>query len=102
MTTTADKLREAKALIEDPERWCQNHYALDADGNSVRMLGQKAVRWCAIGACVRVGLDMDVLYDIVLPDKPLSEINDDDGHAAVMALFDRAIELAASEESGDG
>lgn len=101
--TTADKLRAAKALIEDPAHWCQGHYALNADGADISAGDPRAVKWCAIGACNHLGMtDKTTDYLYRSSGSPVTLINDLEGHAAVLALFDRAIELAFAEEARDG
>lgn len=95
--TTADVLRRAKALIADPEDWCQG-YREGWDGD----------RWrrCAVGALGAAKADLGLLC-FNAPNRALcdampktyyavAEFNDASTHADVMALYDRAI--AAAEE----
>lgn len=110
MTTTADKLREAKALIEDPERWCQGALRRDKYGNA-GAIGGEVVERCADGAVAEV-LGQYRTDDPVFA--PLNAaavemgfensacLNESTDHPTVMKMFDRAIELAEREERGDG
>ena len=97
MTTEADKLRAARALIEDPEQWCQGAFARDKAGNHTFSSASDAVQWCALGACTKVGVD-GYLLQRVSGQSTAEDINDHDGHEAVMLLFDRAISLAEQEQ----
>lgn len=108
MTSAADKLRKARALIEDPARWTTGVLARSAKGNDVSPHGRAAVRWCGVGAALRVGLgflDLDGqailgarVIRLLEPDgTPLNEVNDEIGHASVLMAYDRAIELAEAE-----
>lgn len=91
--TPREILIGARALIEDPDNWCQYR--------SWNHLGQR----CAVGAMyfMAYGADMPgptkiqfteayraakrLVGDVIL-------VNDTDGHEAVMRVFDRAIEMA--------
>ena len=97
--TTADKLREARDLISDPERWCQECYARDKNGAPVLYESLAAVRWCALGACEKVGADVRILWRAAERMKGFdpADINDSTNHPTVMKMFDLAIELAEKE-----
>jgi hypothetical protein len=97
--TTADTLRKAKALISDPVNWNNDgDYFKDGDPDTGCM--------CVYGA-IHVALDPshhigeteklfdDLFKSLHLPYK-LIDYNDhpDTTHDDIMALFDRAIELA--------
>lgn len=109
VSTTADKLREARKLIEDPERWCRNHFAVDAEGRMVKAREDRACRWCAEGALFRVvgaaGQGMTELRraarelgkDYRMRNADPAALNDHLGHSAVLRMYDRAIELAEAE-----
>ena len=97
MTTEADKLRAARALIEDPKRWCQCNYAISRLGNSVKPTSKRAVKWCAVGACIKIGASTDLLRDVAIC-RDIVSTNDCNGHGEVMAMFDRAIQLAEEQE----
>lgn len=111
-------LREAKARIDTPDKWCKHAmFAVEADGNHRR---------CAIGAMhsqivvVNTGLGWHVSTGtfsqedheaVVLLTRAVRfkkqgdvmQFNDapDTTHADVMALYDRAIELAEAGEVWD-
>jgi hypothetical protein len=99
--------REARALIENPDRWTVGHYAETARGNPCNPTDRLAARWCAVGA-VRVCEpdDRDVRFAVgtALWNAALSmgapgaaTVNDRRGHDAVLKMYDRAIELLEQE-----
>lgn len=93
-------LAEARALILDPANWCQEAFARDERGRSVEAC--HGVRFCALGALHRVytpatnteyclelralGIAAKKLYD-----SSMIQVNDNRGHAAVIAVYDEAI-----------
>lgn len=109
--TVTEVLEQARALIADEAHWCQDALALDAAGIETDPTTDDAVQWCAIGATCRVTHDLEALDGAdrllwraipkVWPGWPLeatvSDVNDDLGHEAVMALFDRALVEARLE-----
>jgi hypothetical protein len=97
----AEKLREARALIE--RGWCQKDTAIDRKGNSVDVFSPLATRWCIYGAVAAITENNYVPADIAdvlregLPVGALvSQWNDTPGRtqAEVLDLFDRAIAKA--------
>ena len=106
-------LRRARGLIEDPANWTRG------------MVGDRSGRVCAVGAVGRaIGLDFTNVCtpeyyadeavarahpaiaalvavapksDIETALSPVARVNDEQGHAAVLALFDRAIERTEAE-----
>lgn len=98
--SAAEVLREARAIIEDPDRWCQDHWAVDEKGKPAPTT--QGCRWCAEGALILAGRDgcgafgtWDALYK-ALP-KAFTDIgsyNDSRTHRSVLRLYDRAIEIA--------
>lgn len=102
-----DVLVRAKALISSPQNWTQGSLARDDVGRIVSTRHKDASRWCALGAIcafthprggVRykaIGLLRSVAKGAICA----TNINDYEGHEAVMALYDRAIEAAAEAES---
>ena len=101
--TTLDTLRAARALIADPSRWNgDGGYARDRRGRIVAPCSPNAVRWCALGAIDHEAARRFGNYQAAttplyrVADDCISFINDNQGHAAVLALFDRAI---AAEEA---
>lgn len=108
MTSTADILRAAKAKIEDPARWCQGQPAKDAKGYQIATGSRLATAWCAWGACCSVAGVRDAGFGLALVNLnrvacragfgSAQELNDSSDHPTVMAMFDRAIELAEQEK----
>lgn len=96
--TTADVLREAKALIDTPRKWCKQDYVRHG-------------RLCAYGACqvaacgqpkawTAEASDAVHMLDVEATKWTMQtgfEFNDSHTHKEVMQLFDRAI--ARAEES---
>lgn len=103
MATVKEQLVAARALIADEKRWTQREFARDETGIPVDPVDDSACAWCALGALSRVlncsplGEDwsrVETLASVVTEDGLVVEVNDTDGHAAVLAMFDRAIEAA--------
>jgi hypothetical protein len=114
MKTIADILREARALIVDPEHWTQGHYAESFDGCEVPATDPMAFRFCPLGAVRRVvnvswgeecteyadaEIELHVAAHAVDSDfETIAELNDffhsDVGHRYVMQAFDIAIDNA--------
>ena len=94
-------LRKARELISDPARWTQGAYARDESGFEVSSTWEAACCWCALGAIIktaremkaRVGVTTDVISTLYRHSagRPVFEVNDKEGHAAVLALFDKAL-----------
>lgn len=107
MSTLADKLREARAFIDTPEKWTQGANARDAVGLPVPVSARGAVCFCSAGAVIRAVPSVDfssaasqlveaagiVSFTV---EHGLTVWNDDPErtHAEVLAAFDRAIEAA--------
>lgn len=119
-----DALRDAAALIADPERWTQKAPARNAAGDPVDPHSDDAVCWCATGALARVTGKTSgyrplyerartPLYTAALEIRHVTPsgiavVNDKLGHVPTLGMFQRAIELmenriaaAAGEASGD-
>lgn len=100
-TEVHDVLVKARALIADPQRWTTGELARDNNGRGVDPLATTACKWCLEGAVERASdgerrpavSAYSMLVDLV-PESCLAphEFNDYTTHAAVLALFDRAIE----------
>jgi hypothetical protein len=97
--TTAEVLQKARDLIADESRWTHGYYARDEQGFDVEPNEPSATCWCALGAVYHV---LDTTEDealdgpaaikaLYLDERVPVEINDVDGHEAVLALYDRAI-----------
>lgn len=97
-------LREARALIADPAKWTAGAFARGANGRAVPPGGKHAVCWCAEGALAKVcRIHADKLYLTdaykALHKQQMSEpwrVNDIQGHAATIAMFDGAIAAVES------
>jgi hypothetical protein len=110
MTTTVQKqvLINARALIADRARWTRCAFACTASGHDVVWYDQSAIKWCAMGALYRAAYDLvgdpkeatrignEVAKSVCLRRwlRSLSILNDWRGHAAVLAVFDKALEVA--------
>lgn len=104
MSELVDKLKAARTLLATPARWCQRAAALDPTGSAVPSNSPRGVQWCAIGAYGHVTngeCHPDVLYDALDELDPtgtfsgcISDYNDRCSHADVLALYDKAIQLA--------
>lgn len=111
--TTLEVLIAARELIADEKRWCVGQSALKADGFPCQSQDPEAVRWCAIGAprkfCGRSEEGdrlwfevVDALRSVSGESSPAFDVNDRQGHAATLAMFDRAISAsrAKAKEAG--
>jgi hypothetical protein len=111
MTTTVQKqvLINARALIGDPAHWTRRTLACTADDQPVAWDDRFASKWCATGAIYRAAYDLvgdqkeamrignEVLKSVSTPRwlrVSLPTLNDWRGHAAVLALFDKALAAA--------
>ena len=95
-------VERARAFIEDKRHWCPGDLGRDAFGNSVSPIDSCAEQRCALGALVAAAFeftgDSHLAYHLATTSmRPLvgatslAHINDEEGHAAVVALFDIAI-----------
>jgi len=102
MKTPAKILQEARALIENPDHWCQGHLSKHTNGKMQR---------CALGALqdssyfngTMKGLltARSFLYDavqILSPGDGISLLNDTTNHETVLKMFDLAIDHAKQGE----
>ena len=111
MTTTVQKqvLINARTLIADPAHWTTGTLACTATGHQVQWHDRSATKWCAMGAIYRAAYDLvgdpkeatrigNVVAQRVCPSRwlraGLPAINDARGHAAVLAVFDKALQAA--------
>jgi hypothetical protein len=93
-------IARARELIADKKHWTREAYARDLNSHPCDPLEKSAVRFCAVGALQRAAWDLGV------GPGPLDEantvlrslnvvcmpwLNDNKGHAAVLALFDRGL-----------
>lgn len=96
-------LTNARALIANPENWTTDFYARDASGNEVDANSNAAVCFCALGAITRVipedcySCETVRLLELAAGNSWVQFVNDRDGHAAVLAMYDRAIARLTTE-----
>ena len=110
---TVQVLQAARNLIADESRWGRRWLSTTADGTcAYGVMSEDAVAWCAHGAIMHEGGEgyfpaarlLDRVASELFPDTiaahpeviPAAAVNDHLGHAAVMQMFDRAIELAVA------
>lgn len=97
----------SRAILENPERWCQDDFARDAQRKSVKPRDSSAARWCSLGAltCASAPFDSTLQeeaeeylgYAAGLEfEETIEDWNDSTHrtHAEVLAAFDKAIEQA--------
>lgn len=105
----SEVLIAAKALIDTPEKWTQGKYAIDAQGIDCNPTSSMAVCRCSQGALLAVFEGYSrIQLTITSVGRYLGRAVDDDGdyigfqdthtHPEVMAMWDRAIELAIEDE----
>lgn len=109
----AGVLREARALIAEPERWCKNELALDSSGHPTWPSSDTACRFCVMGAFFRVADQANICHSEQVEIErflvgsvhernfwTVAALNDDDDteHADVLALYDAAIARAEGSE----
>ena len=118
MKTALQLLEEAKATIQDSKRWTQNAFARDKDNNKVSSRTPTAVCWCSLGALNRIqDTGGEYLKAVQLLTKAVqlltkavqlltkaagtevAEYNDSSTHEEVLAMWDKAIELAKEEQN---
>jgi len=100
-------LKDARARISDESNWCQEAYARDQFSGIVPWDSEQAVQWCASGSLRKSVKTIDsyqvVLHTVrkvnakVFPG-PITLVNDEKGHKAVLSCFDRAIENLEREK----
>ncbi len=109
-TETIAALSLARDLLAKPDGWCQGTLASDVDSLLLEVHDKHAVRFCMLGAMLRVtGLHImpDNLEEPLLrvigkdayDDAGIPDFNDDHdtSQADVLAAFDLAIELVREE-----
>jgi hypothetical protein len=95
-------LERARALIAEERHWCSGDLARDAGGFPISPLDSKAKRRCALGALVAAAHEFTGNPDLahylattamrpLVGATSLTHVNDSEGHAAVLDLFDLAI-----------
>lgn len=115
MSSLADRLQAARALITPREAWCQGMFGADKNGDGTPWDAPAAVRWCMGGACLKTAPgDYDqqeqmikALATVIGPsefDGPLGivcQANNNSTHEQVLAYFDKAIAAAREEDHVD-
>lgn len=104
MSTPAETLRQARDLIADPAHWTQRTSARDAAATPVPVASPDAKSFCTLGAVDRAaGFDPHdfytataFFYQVIGSGESIAQFNDGHTHAEVIALFDAAIEKAAT------
>jgi hypothetical protein len=105
MPTAEDKqiIQKARDRIADPAHWCKDKLAKKANGEPCAIDNPQAAPFCALGAIAVEYLPLyggnsflaigraDSLRFHVWPSHQLTEVNDEEGHAAVLKLFDKAL-----------
>jgi hypothetical protein len=102
VSVVADKLREARALVE--RGWTQNVFARTADGNATYVENAEAVCFCTIGALYHVKAPFGRSYSLLeraIGRGAVGSIAGWNDRACrkqrdVLAAYDKAIELAES------
>jgi hypothetical protein len=101
--------REARELISNPDRWTTGAYARTASGEESLSRDPCAAQWCALGAHIRPKVPPRVRRAVAAALRRAARelrpgdrggpatANDQGGHAVVMAMYDRAIELLEQE-----
>ena len=103
-------LKKAYDLLSDPEKWCQNHDALNEEGVYTHPWSDGAVQWCAIGAVAWASEEMSgwinppegfrratARLSAQLPDtgarnlNRITDANDEGGYSVIMSALRKAI-----------
>lgn len=107
-TITKDDIRRARALIEDEKNWTTVAFARAKNGCSVDPESPNACQFSGLGALRRarvLGAREDSIdlrcQGLIGIAQTVTLINDDEGHAAVLALFDQMIERAPESAMTD-
>ena len=103
MGTELEHLNEIRELLA--KGWTQVALARDQRGHDVSVMSENAVSFCVVGAMRRSSRGLARLWSIhhalrELTNGTISAWNDDPTrtHAQVLALIDRAIEIAEAEQ----
>jgi hypothetical protein len=95
-------VERARALIADEQHWCRGELARDGKGRGVCPMSESATKRCGLGALMTASYEITryhrAAYDLAIrATQPLYgtatlvKVNDLEGHAAVLALFDEVI-----------
>lgn len=104
--TTLELLKAGKEVIQDPNKWSRGSMARKGDGTPTYESDPDATRWCSIGILYKLMPKLGPKYEEA--DHLLREASgsaeyfgfwqDSHTHAEVMAVWDRAIQLAEQAE----
>lgn len=107
----ADLLIAARKLIDRPEKWTKDVFAIDGNGIPVNLKSDRAVCFCSFGALVKASWNAHIhihkafaVLNGIVPSANLYVSNDapETTHADVMRWFDLAIEEhEANAKRGD-
>ena len=107
MMTDKEALTAALEIIQDPDRWCQQHWAVDEWGGEIPPGWHTAAKWCASGAlCKVVGSikafrltrKLDAVAGVDTGAEVIAvHVNDHMGHGDVVAMYKRAIAAEGGE-----
>ena len=105
-------LSEARLLIDNPQDWCKGTFAIGKSGRTLVSGSPRAVKHCAVSAIMLAARqhvakkrDAERIADSIIAmmapagsdaraaQKYIWSINDSQGHAAVIDLFDTALAL---------
>jgi hypothetical protein len=106
MPNLLSQLTAWRGVIGEPGKWTKGGMALNASGQEVVWDSPEACKWSIFGAGLKLWLEFSEAYSLVLETiRDLGFINfghfndaPTTTHADVMALFDKAIEIAKERE----
>ena len=58
LSLEAQVLHEARAILDDPDRWVQTYLTRNAYGEGCEYLASDACAWCLVGAIQQAGQDL--------------------------------------------
>lgn len=103
-TQRLELLKDAYQRIKDSSHWTQNVEAVDEEGKWTWADSSDAVKWCALGSLVksiksplnRQGVTFGKILPLLMNQLPdgvdaVSALNDDVGHEAICALYEKTI-----------
>jgi hypothetical protein len=99
MNTPLEVLTTGRELLADPKNWTKGWFARTKDGSTTHPDDPKAVCFCSIGAVGKttpgqIKLRRDVINLLDQVTGGIVQFNDNSTHAEVLAVWDKAIELA--------
>ncbi len=101
-TDVANTLRQARARVEDPKHFCKGTLARDGFGGEVAVTSPQACQWSLYGTlCAQYHANsypwrvwdgmVRAVRDAGGGRVEFNTVNDNGGHAVVLAVLDRAI-----------